>query len=422
MAVLRSAALALALSTSCLAAPVAFALENHLLENVRIPAKDSKGDVLIRRIEITGTNLTRPEIDAFLSSSTSPLARSALAMKMEAARISIPEIVVTQTGEQTGALTFRDYVMVNVNRAKFESADLSGFSGVFKNAETGKDASEGRIASGPLSLKNVDVSSVVAAALKGDATDGAARVGAFSWTGLQLTVPDVETPATAVGGNLYDIRLAGATGGATYDGDAPLAARMRVEGLSFTPPRASAAGQALASFGYEKVDLGMNVEGAYDPVGKAFKLVDYSVSGADAGVLGLSGAFGNIDRSSFTGDKAARMNALMQGDLRTLTLKYVDNGLFQKALAFYAAMQQKDVAAVRLEWAMMVSGMLPILLGGEPSALLLADALGTFVKDPRSLTISLKSKGFGASFLGLAQIKDPADFFSKIDLSVTANR
>ncbi len=405
-----------------LGAQSALALENHVIENIRLPAKDAKGEVLIKRLEITDTNLSRAEVDALLAPATADDARGAIAAKMQARRIAIPEIVVTQTGEQTGALTFRDYVVVNLDRAKFDSADLAGFSGVFKSEDAGKGSGEGKITSGPISIKNVDASRMVEASRKGDASDGTAKVGGFSWTGLQLSVPDLDTSPNAPGGNLYDVRLGGLTGGATYDGDAPLSAKMRIEGLSFIPPRGSSAGKSLASFGYDKVNLGLNVEGAYDPAGKAFRLLDYSVSGVNAGVLGLSGVFGNIDRASFTGDKAARLGAVMQGDLRTLTLKYVDNGLFQKALAFYASMQKKDVTAVRMEWTMMVTGMLPMLLGGDPAALTLADALSTFVKDPKSLTVSLKSKGFGVPFLGLSQIKDPADFFSKLDVTAVANK
>src|SRR5690606_32749031 len=123
-------------------------------------------------------------------------------------------------------------------------------------------------------------------------------------------------------------------------------------GMYFDAPPASDAGKALASFGYDRIEFGVNFDGGYNPASRSFALTDYSITGQKAGALALSGSFADIDGSAFTADNEGRLASLMKGKIAGLNLRYVDAGLFEKALAFYAASQGKNVTAVRKEWAM----------------------------------------------------------------------
>lgn len=415
----RFATFALAVSTfALLAAAPAAALETHVLENVRTKTRDGDGEIFFKRIEIVDTNLTRDEVDKILSPSTDAKEVGDIVGRMQARRLSIPEAVVTRTGERQGTITLRDHVVENLDNARFDRLSLGGMDGRFKDDEGG----EGSLSSGKLVIEDADFSSLVAASKSGDASEGVAKIGGFNWSGFKLTAPDKDTPATAVGGNVYTIAIGSVTARTDYDGLVPLKTSAQISGVSFIPPRASRAGQTLANFGYEKIELGAKIAGSYDPSSQTLTLTDYTISGVDAGALGLAATLGDIDSGAFAGEKEERLAALLRGSVDSLRIHYVDQGLFEKALAYYAATAKKNVSAVRSEWSTMVTGVLPMLLAGDPAGLKLAEALGAFIRDPKNLTISLKSKGEPIPFMDLMQLADPAGFLSRVDVTATANR
>ena len=117
-----------------------------------------------------------------------------------------------------------------------------------------------------------------------------------------------------------------------------------------------------------------------------------------------------------------RISGLMQGDVSEFTIRFVNQGLFDKALAYYAASVNRPPADIKGEWSVAATGMLPMLLGGDPSALKLAEAITTFLRDPKSLTVTLKGKNGPVRFMEAAQIRDPATFMQKVNVTATANQ
>ena len=178
----------------------------------------------------------------------------------------------------------------------------------------------------------------------------------------------------------------------------------------------------MAEFGYNQVNAGIRGEGLYNPATKGYDLTDFSMSGINVGVLSLKGLFGSIGPEAFTGTQMARLGALMASDISNLSLRYADNGLFEKALVFYAKMNGKDATAVRTEWAGMVTGLLPMVMGGDAGGLKLASALAEFIKSPKSLTISLKGKAGPVRIADLQQITDPGELIKKIEIDASANK
>jgi hypothetical protein len=178
----------------------------------------------------------------------------------------------------------------------------------------------------------------------------------------------------------------------------------------------------MGQFGYNQVDMGVRGEGTYNPATKGYDLTDFTINGINAGVLTLKGLFGNIGPEAFNGAQMARIGALMGGDVSNISLRYADNGLFDKALVFFAKMNNKDPMAVRQEWAGMIAGILPMMTGGDPGALKIAGAVSDFIKAPKSLTISLKGKGGPVRFADLQQISDPATLLQKIEVEASANK
>ncbi|MDO9441142.1 MAG: hypothetical protein Q7T73_09655 [Beijerinckiaceae bacterium] len=104
-----------------------------------------------------------------------------------------------------------------------------------------------------------------------------------------------------------------------------------------------------------------------------------------------------------------------------LQARFVNQGLFEKALAYVAKQQKKTAQALRAEWAAMSTQFLPLILGGDPSSLALAQSLQTFINNPKSLTISLKSRGAAVPLAQLQSIRDPQTFLALVEVSAVAN-
>ena len=399
-------------------AALAQALQSYVLENVKTQSTDKTSDVLIPRIEVVGANVTRADLERLLTPDLPAAARGELVMNMQAQRIFVPEVIVTQSGKENGRFVLRDYQVMNLDRGRFDRISLRAIEGTMTTEEKG----QGTFTAGQMTFEDGDFSKVAAAAKAGNASDGVAKLRAFTWSGFEVSVTDAKLPATASGGNAYRVGLKSANARTDYAGDMPTKAVANFNGFFFYAPPASDAGQALASFGYNRVEFGVNFDGAYNPASRSFSLTDYSLTGVNAGSVALSGSFADIAGETFTANNESRLAALMKGKVADMSLRYVDAGLFEKALAFYAASQGKDATAVRKEWAMMIVGMLPLLMGGDPAALKLSEALSAFVSQPKSLTISLKGKQGPIGLADFAKLADPAFLLSKVDITAIANR
>ncbi|MDP2357997.1 MAG: hypothetical protein Q8M31_18300 [Beijerinckiaceae bacterium] len=407
------------MATSALT-PVAVAqtLQSYTLENVKSRNIEKKADVLIPRIEITGTNVSRADMERLVAPDLSQEARADIVMNMKAQRIFIPEVVISRNDEEKGRFVLRNYLVTNLDNARFDRISLGSIEGTM----TTKEAAEGTFKSGQITLEGGDFSKVAAAAKAGDPSDGVAKLRLFSWSGFEMTITEPKVLASAPGGNSYRFGLKSATAKTDYSGDLPTKAIGSFDGMYFVAPPSSDVGKALADFGYNRVEFGVKFDGTYNPAARTFALDDYSFTGLNAGSLALSGAFTNLDPSTFTNDTSNRLASLMKGRIAGLNLRYVDAGLFDKALVFFAKSQGKDPAAVRKEWSMMIVGMLPMLMGGDPVALKLSEALSAFVTQPKSLAISLKGKSGPINIADFAKLMDPSFLLSQVEITAVANR
>jgi hypothetical protein len=406
------------LALACVLGAPARALD-HVFENlVYRGAGADDPEVRIPRIEFRDVDASAEDLRRMLDAQTPIEEAVAIATRLRAGAIVIPQTRIVFRGEDSGELVLGAGVIEKLAQARFVKFSIAGAQGRI----VVRSAGEGEVVSGPLVMTDGDFSKLVEAARKGVVADGVARLGGFSWSGVRLSVPDKDVSATAVGGNLWRLGLASLTGATSYVGDAPAKMTGKMEGLVIAPPPASDAGRELAGFGLEKIDLGFALDAQYDAASKIFTLNDYALTGAGAGSLRLSGAFGSVEPALFTGDQATRLAAALSGDVRALNLRYVDDGLFLKSVAFFAARTGKTPGSVRSEWAMLVGGFVPILTGGDPAGFRIAEAASAFIREPRSVSVSMKGKAGPLRFLDLANINDPASFFAKVDLTVSANK
>ena len=384
------------------------------LDNIVIHGKDPKDTVTLKRVEATGTNLTKDELAKLFNSDTPTEAAAALAAKMKAAKLSIPEAVAGHPGS---TINLHGLVLTNVDAGKVGSFAVAGIDGA------GKDGDEDfAIKSGPIEIKDVDLSTLMGGVKQGAISASGFKIGSISWTGFEVSFPDKDTPAASPGGNTIKLSMASLTGQNTYDAGLPVKGSAKGEHLVIAFPKASQAGEALAAFGYDNVDLGFTIATGYDKAHSTLTLDDYTITAAKVGSLGATGAIGGVDPAIFTGDQKAKMASLLGANVTGLQLRYVDGGLFDKAVAFYATAQGQKPDEVKAGWSAMATQVLPLLLGGDPSSIKLAEAVSAFIANPKRLTVGAKAKGAPTKISDLMTISEPQAFLSKFDLSAEAGQ
>ena len=384
------------------------------LQNVKLNSPNGKSTAELRKVVVTGTNLTRDEVSKLFTVTTSKEDRLAITSKMKADLFSIPEAVITKN-DGTGRITISGIAITGIDAGKFAKAAIGGITG---GGETKKGGGQVSLKSGPITLSDGDLSAGLAAVKKGDITEGTWQFGKFTWAGLEISVPEKSR------GKIHNhtFKLGSIEAETKYEGKVPTTSVGVFKDMTFIPAPASKAGQGMAAFGYKQVTIGMTVKGAYDPKTKSYKLTDYTIHGNDTAVLSLSGTFGNIDKAAFTGDKRQRMGALMAGDIDDVTIKVVNNGLINKGIAFFARMKGAQPDAIKAQWANMAGGMLPMFLGGDAGAMQSATSVSTFIKDPKNLTIKASGKAGPLPFMSFVGIKNPMQLFSKLKIEVVANK
>ncbi len=394
-----------------LASSPALALDT-VLENVSIDNGD-KSTVLMKRVEVTGTNLTQDELKKLFSGATSKDERKQLAARLQAARIAIPEITVTGTEKgKEGKVTAVGFQADNIDKGRAGHLTLASFSGDVAAEDNGRAT----LKSGPIALDGADMTGFLASDAAA-ATPGMTPFTHFSWQGFEIAVPDKSSTASQ---GVYAIKMDSLVVDGTYDGKVPLHTSGKLNSLTIVPPAGSDAAQGLGAAGYDKLDLGLTFAGTYNPAAQTYTVEDYTITGVNAGALGLKGQFGAIDKAAFTGQKDEKINALMKGSIANLELKFANAGLFEKAATLYGKQQGKTLAQVQQEWSMMAAQFVPMMLGGDPNAPKIGAALASFVNNPKVLTVTAKAKTGNVAFSDLMAIKSPPMLLQKVDLNAVA--
>ena len=396
-----------------LASGQALALEDVTLTNVKID--DGTSIILFPRVEVTATNLSRDEVSQLFSTATTKDTLSALLAKMEAARLYIPEGSIS---EKDGKANLRAISAAKINKGQFEKFDFAGMDASFTLDNRGP----GSFKMNALSLDQGDVSGLFDALRTGRPEGMNLRIGKMNWAGFEAIIPDEEISPTAPGGNLIKISLGSVAGENQYQGKIPVSGFVDVKNVIVTLPPSSEPAQQLKAYGYDKIDMSLAVQFTYDPEKRSQKLDRLDIILANAGTLGIAGLISNIDMEALSKGDAAALMAMMNMEVGMLEIKYINAGLAEKALAFYSNLQKKSPDAARQELSAMASGMLPMFLGTSPSAKKLADAVSAFIAAPKSLVITLKSRGPALKLQDMAEFTDPASFFKKVDVDAVANR
>ena len=108
------------------------------------------------------------------------------------------------------------------------------------------------------------------------------------------------------------------------------------------PPNTSDGAKQLAAVGYDKLDLGFTFAGSYDPATKVYALSDLTLRGVDAGSFGVKAQLDGIEKSVLSGPQSARMIGLFGAGVSSIELRFVNAGLVEKTLTYFAKEQGKS--------------------------------------------------------------------------------
>ncbi|HEX2255591.1 MAG TPA: hypothetical protein VHG92_02620, partial [Afifellaceae bacterium] len=174
------------------------------------------------------------------------------------------------------------------------------------------------------------------------------------------------------------------------------------------------------TIGYENLVLGLTWDGSRDAAAKTLDLRDVTLSIRDGGQLKISGRFGNLPEPTALNDADASAKAAA-AEIHTLTVRYEDESLAGRILDMMA--EQQGIS--REEYASQIAGALPFLLAALNNPEFqneVAGAVGTFLQDPKSLTITLEPEApvTGGEIMGLIGTA-PQTLPDKLNVSVTAN-
>ncbi len=406
-----STALALMWSVGCMTP--AFALETIVLENV-VMQNAGKPAATVKRIEFADTNLTKEEVQKLFAVDGSKEEKTALMAKLVASKISIPDVVIA---DDKGKFTINGIQAVNVNAGKVGQFGLAGFEG-----DVPGDNGRVSMKSGPLTVDGAGFAGLLNAVQTGDMSNASSHFGKFSWQGFEMAAPDKDTPADAPGGNLVKLKFGSITGEGTADGDVPLKTTAALKDMTIELPPSSDAGRGLTAAGYSTLTLGFTFSSTYNPTAQTVAIEDLTFTGKDVGSIGLKLGLGGIAKSIFTsGNKDERLMALLGGSISGLEVKFADGGAAAKVLAFAAAQQGKTPDALKAETSAMAAQLIPMMLGGHPSAPKIAEQVSAFINNPKGLTVSAKPKSGSLPFMQAMSLMEPKAFLDAVDVTVAAD-
>ncbi len=181
------------------------------------------------------------------------------------------------------------------------------------------------------------------------------------------------------------------------------ASRGAVTGVRIPVENAPPGPMSPQSLGYEEIILDANWDGARDPDTQVATIKTLAITLRGGGSLTLSGAIGNVPAAR-PKEAQESMMVLSQLTVQSLKLRYTDDSLAGKILEAAAAKQ----GTTRELYAQQLAAALPFFLSMIQNPAFqnkVAAAVGQFLTDPKSLTISVQPDRpiSGAELFGLVQ-------------------
>jgi hypothetical protein len=193
-----------------------------------------------------------------------------------------------------------------------------------------------------------------------------------------------------------------------------------VEDISLPPEVFAGAEFSPQTIGYDKLVLDLSWDGSRDAATQTMTVRDLTLGIQDGGALKITGVLGKIPAPNTLNDPDAAAKAA-EIEVHTVTVRYDDQSLAGRVLDMLA----KQQGLTRDDYAKQIAGALPFLLAAlnnQEFQNQVAGALGTFLQDPKSLTIKLEPSApvTGGEIMGLVGTA-PQTLPDRLNASVTAN-
>jgi hypothetical protein len=179
--------------------------------------------------------------------------------------------------------------------------------------------------------------------------------------------------------------------------------RGSITGIRIPAQNAPPGPMSPQNLGYEEIILDANWDGARDPGSQVATIDALGITMRGGGSISISGALGNVPATR-PKEPQESMMILSQMSIQALTIRYSDDSLAGKILETAAAKQ----GTTRELYAQQLAGALPFFLSMIQNPAFqnkVAAAVGQFLTDPKSLTISVQPERpiSGAELFGLVQ-------------------
>ena len=281
-------------------------------------------------------------------------------------------------------------------------------------------------------FKSFDFSSAIAALQEADgAIDDAwleangrrliPAFGGFSFSGLDMDVPDEETPGERIKAAIgsFDLTLG------NYVNGIPADISSNAKGIVIALPADSEdeGVQQLLTLGIDKIEAGYDLAASWDQANGNIAIKNIAFDGLNLGALALAGTIGNATEDLFSADNNAALMAAMGLTVKDAKIDVTDAGLagimFQKT----ATEQGQTVEQVRNAMSGIAAGTALAFLGGSAEAQQVSAAIASFIKgDAKSLSITATAKNEDG--LGLPEMMElqsnPLALSDHLSLSATA--
>ena len=169
------------------------------------------------------------------------------------------------------------------------------------------------------------------------------------------------------------------------------------------------------ALGYDALRVDLSFDASRDPAAKTLKLTEFSARVADAGTMTISAEVGNVPALRKLNDADAVETAGGVA-VRSFAVRYDDQSLFPRILTLFG----EQWGTTGEDYAAKLGDALPFLFPMlDESA---RGALGAFLKDPRSLTISVapETPMSGGDMVKLA-LREPETLAARLKLTMSAN-
>jgi hypothetical protein len=175
-----------------------------------------------------------------------------------------------------------------------------------------------------------------------------------------------------------------------------------------------------STIGYDKLVFDVTWDGSRDLAADTVTVRDATISLQDGGTFKLTGKVGNVPEPRQMNDADATAKAT-EMEVHTLTFRYDDQSLAGRVLDLMAQQQGVD----RAQYVQQISGALPFLLAALNNPEFqnqVAGALGAFLQDPKSLSVTIAPEApiSAAEIVGIASTA-PQSLPERLKASVTAN-